>query len=113
MYKYKMKVLKIIDGDSLWAMIDLGMKTYQKQNIRLYGIDAPEIRVNNKAGYEARDYLSLLLDGAKDVWVRTYKQDKYGRWLGEIFISNIKDSINDKMVMHGHAEPYWGGKRGL
>lgn len=117
MYEYNIDIVKVIDGDSLWAMIDLGMKIYTKRSIRLYGIDAPELRINNKAGAEARAYLSLLLtqvnkedDG--QIWVRTYKPDKYGRWLAEIFIGDDKESLNDKMVMAGHAEPYWGGKRG-
>ena len=48
MYKYKAKVIRVIDGDTLDAMIDLGFDTWVKKRIRLAGIDAYESRTRDK-----------------------------------------------------------------
>ena len=41
--KFKAKVLKVYDGDTLWAAIYLERKVY-RMKIRLAGIDTPEMK---------------------------------------------------------------------
>ena len=41
MYEYKAKLIRVIDGDTIDALIDLGFDVWVKKRIRLYGIDAP------------------------------------------------------------------------
>ena len=47
-YVYNAKLLRVIDGDTVDALIDLGFDTWVKKRIRLYGIDTPEVRTRDK-----------------------------------------------------------------
>jgi micrococcal nuclease len=112
MYLYKAKILSVHDGDSCVAELDLGCRIKIKLPIRLYGINAPELRGDTKlAGLEARDFLaSKILN--KEVYVKTFKDrtEKYGRLLGKIFLTETSDgnddsteTVNQMLVLHGHA----------
>ena len=66
MYEYNANVVRVYDGDTVWADIDLGFDTWLKNHpIRLSGIDTPEVRGSEKeAGIVSRDRLIELLDSA-------------------------------------------------
>ena len=49
MYQYKARLLRVVDGDTVDAMIDLGFNVWIKQRIRLYGVDTWECRTRDKA----------------------------------------------------------------
>lgn len=83
LYTYKAGVHRVIDGDTLIAMIDLGLKTKTRQKLRLRGIDAPEI--TTQRGLYVRDYVRMTLDRQKFVVVKTYRDDKWGRMLADVF----------------------------
>ncbi len=114
MYEYKAKVTSVYDGDTITVDIDLGMHVYLRgEKIRLYGINAPEIRGSQrKQGLESRDYLrDLILD--KEIILQSMKdkKGKYGRYLGIIWLFAIQDSkiiktvnINEKLVSEGYAQ---------
>jgi micrococcal nuclease len=114
MYEYKAIVKKIYDADTVTVDIDLGFGTWLKnQQIRLYGINAPEIRGESKeAGIIARDTLIKWIPIGSEIILRTFKDDKekYGRWLGEIFVPDeaTKEltSINEQLVGGGYAVRY-------
>lgn len=120
MYTYSAKVLRVIDGDSVEADVDLGFKIHQTMTLRLYGINAPELHAADPLpGRTAQDFLKTLVEG-KDVTIRTHKDktEKYGRMLAEIWVGilltglpNDLDSVNTKMIGNGFAVPYFGGKR--
>lgn len=111
LYLYKiLQVVSIYDGDTLTVEIDLGMNISRTETIRLYGIDTPELRgTSRNSGLESRDYLRSIINSAEeehlDIYIRTYKDkgDKYGRLLGEIFLGDLSESINDKLVSSGYA----------
>ena len=43
MYKYRVEVTRVVDGDTVDVDIDLGFgMTYKKQRVRMMGIDTPE-----------------------------------------------------------------------
>ena len=48
MYQYKAKLIRVVDGDTVDAMIDCGFSTFKKERIRLYGINTPETRTRDK-----------------------------------------------------------------
>ena len=49
MYKYKAKIIRVVDGDTVDVDIDLGFGVWlNNQRIRLYGIDTPECRTRDK-----------------------------------------------------------------
>ena len=104
-YEYKATVTKVYDGDTITVDIDLGFGVQLNgQKIRLYGINAPEVRGDSKAaGIAARDWLREKILG-RQVTIQTHKdkKGKYGRWLGKVFIG--MQPINDELVMTGNAE---------
>ena len=105
MYYYNAHVTGVYDGDTITCNIDCGFGIIlKKQKIRLYGINTPELRGDDKInGIKARDYLrKLILD--KDIILETYKNNKkckYGRWLGIIHIDDI--NINNKLIDEKYA----------
>ena len=119
MYQYKAKLVRVVDGDTVDAMIDCGFSTFKKERIRLYGIDAPESRTRDKAekkrGLAAKARLKeMIKEGQNEFIVETFidKKGKYGRLLGEIFRDvDSERSYNDMLVSEGHAIEYFGGKK--
>ena len=101
---YNAKVIKIYDGDTITCDIDCGFGIIlRKQTIRLYGINTPEIRgENRKAGIESRDKLREKILN-KDILLKTIKdkKGKYGRWLGIVYINN--KNINEWLVENNLA----------
>jgi len=125
-YIYRIKsVLKVVDGDTIDASIDLGFSISLEKRIRLAGIDTPESRTTDakeKAlGLEVKEWLKKKLEGQTDVIVKTELPDsteKYGRILGHLFIGdkevsavNRKKSVNNQMIDEGYAWEYKGDKK--
>jgi len=118
MYEYKVKVVEVIDGDTIDVVIDLGFDIFTNKRIRLYGIDCPESRTSDlhekKLGIEAKEYLKKLLGNASNVIIKTLSTDayeKYGRVLGQVYIDSSVISVNDLMISHGYAWSYDGGTK--
>ena len=120
-YIYRIKsVLKVVDGDTIDASIDLGFDISLSKRIRLAGIDAPESRTTNlkeKAlGLESKEWLKKTLEDAKDILIKTEKPDsteKYGRIIGHLFINDQETSLNNQMIDEGYALAYEGGKKDM
>jgi len=112
LFLYSAEVLRVIDGDTVDVMIDLGFGSYRKMRLRLYGIDAPERRGETReAGNAATDYLRGILSVGATIVVKTFKdkQGKYGRYLALIYTMHddtLSESINDRLVADGHAVKY-------
>ena len=47
MYTYGITVTRVVDGDTVDAMIDLGFDIWINKRIRFVGIDAPETLTRN------------------------------------------------------------------
>ena len=112
MYTYKIKLERVVDGDTVDADIDLGFDVSVKKRIRLQGINAPESRTRDleeKArGLAAKDKLVDLLGDGEFV-IESKEVGKYGRVLGTLHIEDI--NINQTLVDEGFAVEYWGGKK--
>ena len=123
-YIYKGKLERVVDGDTIDALIDVGFDIWVKKRIRYSGIDTWESRTRDleeKAkGLEAkaRNKELLMEISSKSGYFRlkSYGVGKYGRVLGEIFIED-KDgkqyNINETLISEGHAYVYDGGKKKL
>lgn len=112
MYEYKItEVVKIIDGDTIDVLIDVGFNILRRERIRLNRIDTPES--NSKDGkekllaMEAKEYLAIWLVNQNSLKIKTSKDDKYGRILGEIF-GDDGICINTLLVEKGYAWEYSG-----
>ena len=118
MYEYKVKITRVVDGDTVDAEVDLGFDTFIKDRIRLMGLDTPESRTRNKKekalGLAAKAYLKeLLRENKGDVILCTSKEGKgkFGRILGTLLIYDGKTSVNQMLIDEGHARNYFGGSK--
>jgi len=106
MYNYKAHIKAVYDGDTVTAVVDLGFLHYQEMKLRLYGIDTPELRGDEReAGIVVRDIVREMILG-KEVEIHTFKdkQGKYGRYLATIILDDL--DLNQWLVDNGHAEVY-------
>ena len=116
-YIYKIKVTRVVDGDTIDAEIDLGFDLKLNKRIRLYGINTPETRTRDKEekkrGLAAKKFLQQIVDEQEGVlFLKSLDQGKVGRCIGVLFERDFDDqSINDVLVQEGHAVEYFGGKR--
>jgi len=117
MYKYRCKLKKVVDGDTVDIDIDLGFEVWLKnQRVRLYGVDTPESRTRDKEekkyGLAAKQFVENFLD---DKWLilqtETYDAaGKFGRILGSLYrTTNYADqSLNEYLIEKHYAVPYYG-----
>ena len=118
-YIYRIKsVLKVVDGDTIDADIDLGFDISLTKRIRLAAVDTPESRTadpkEKKYGLESKDWLKHRLEFAKDIIIKTELPDsteKYGRIIGHLFINGEATSLNNQMIAEGYAWEYDGGTK--
>jgi len=113
MYEYSCKVERVVDGDTVDVVLDLGFSILHKCRVRLYGIDTPESRTRNldeKArGKMAGAFLKDAIDTGKKVVIQTKLKDsrgKFGRVLGNIIVDG--KNINQSMIDNYHAAAYFG-----
>lgn len=116
MYEYAIKeVVKVVDGDTIDIVIDLGFNLSKKERVRLAGIDSPESRTKDleekELGLESKEFLKRRLEDGKasGLRVKTEKDGKYGRMLGWIYCGET--NINTEMVDRGYAWFYSGGSK--
>ena len=114
MYTYKAKVVRVVDGDTIDALIDLGFSTHKKIRIRMVGINTPESRTRDleekKLGLAAKARLKeILSENDNEFILESHGVGKYGRCLAVIKIDDR--SVNQQLIEEGHAVEYFGGKR--
>ena len=113
MHEYKVKIRRIVDGDTVDVDIDLGFDTIlSKQRIRLYGIDTPESRTRDKEekfyGKLSAKFLKEQCKNSSEIFLKTYldKKGKFGRILGELIVDGV--NINKMMIEKYMAVEYYG-----
>ena len=117
MFKYNAVLDRVVDGDTLDAIIDLGFDTWKKTRIRFYGINTPESRTRDleekKRGLAAKDRLIEILKANDNKFVlQSHGVGKYGRCLGELFVETLGEtSVQETLINEGHGVAYFGGKR--
>ena len=116
------EIVKVVDGDTIDVIIDLGFDLYKKERVRVAGVDTPEKRTRNleekELGIDATNWLTEQLDsaidGEDDLVIRTEIDGgfgKYGRLLGWLYIGEDTESINERMIREGYAWEYNGGTK--
>lgn len=113
MYEYGCKVERVVDGDTIDVVLDLGFDIFHKCRVRLYGIDTPESRtrdLDEKArGKMAGSFLKESIDAGNKIVIQTKLKDskgKYGRVLGDVVVDDV--NINQLMVDKHLAVKYFG-----
>ena len=116
------EIKKVLDGDTIDVIIDLGFDLAKTERVRIAGVDTPEKRTRNleeKAlGIDAtewlKDKLKDAIDGDDDLVIRTELiggVGKYGRLLGWLYIGDADVSLNERMIDEGYAWEYDGGTK--
>lgn len=105
MYEYRCFVTKVIDGDTVDCIVDVGFRVSIGMRFRLAGINAPEIGTSD--GVRAKARLAELMPLMSTLVVRTNKdkQEKFGRYLGTFWDLELHE-VNARMIQEGFAIPY-------
>ena len=113
MYEYSCEVKRVVDGDTVDVILDLGFDILYKSRVRLYGIDTPESRTRNKdekaRGKMASAVLKEAIEDGEKVVIQTKlkgSRGKFGRVLGDVVVDDI--NINQLMVKCHLAVAYHG-----
>jgi micrococcal nuclease len=120
MYEYRVKILKVIDGDTVDVDIDLGFGiVLTDERVRIMGIDTPESRtrdkVEKKFGLASKARLKSLLGktGILKTQINKKGEDmkgKFGRILGDFVVEDNR-MVTDILVEEGYAVAYFGGSK--
>jgi len=113
MYEYNCTVTRVVDGDTIDVILDLGFSILHKCRVRLYGIDTPESRTRDKdekaRGKLAAKFLKDSITNGKKVVLQSKLKDskgKYGRVLGAVIVDGV--DINEEMITKFLAVKYFG-----
>lgn len=100
-YKYRAEIVRVVDGDTVDAEVDLGFDVRLSARFRMQGINAPE--KNTQDGKKSLARLTELLPVGSQVVVQTTKdkREKYGRYLGTFLVAG--KSVNQQLVDEGFA----------
>lgn len=102
MYEYSCTIIRVLDGDTVEAEIDLGFRILYRQKVRLVSINAPELHADR--GLAAKARLEQLVLGKQFVRIQTTihrEFEKYGRVLGLLIADGV--DVNATMVAEGFA----------
>lgn len=112
----KIRILRVIDADTILVSAPFMPEPLKKQMpMRLSNVDTPNIKrwanCGREAmlGEEAKKYVEQLISNSKEQFVKIVGYDKYGRWLGQIYLDG--KSISDSLLEKNFARPYYGGKK--
>ena len=116
------KIVKVLDGDTIDVLIDLGFDLYKKERVRIAGVDTPEKRTRDleekELGIHAtnwmKDKLTETIKGDEELTIRTELKGgvgKYGRLLGWLYVGDDEFSLNQQMITEGYAWEYDGGTK--
>ena len=122
MYEYKCKVKRVVDGDTMDVILDLGFDVHHAVRVRLAGIDTPECRtrdLDEKArGKLSKAFLKESIKGKKIVLKTKIKnaKGKFGRVIAEVWAEFEKGSlrnINELMIKECYAVKYYAENKSL
>ena len=116
------EIVKVVDGDTIDVVIDLGFDIYKHERVRIAGIDTPEKRTRDleekKLGIDATNWMKGTLEdtinGEHELTIRTELKGgvgKYGRLLGWLYVGDEEVSLNEDMIEEGYAWAYDGGTK--
>jgi micrococcal nuclease len=126
MYEYKAIVERVVDGDTIDVIIDLGFKTWKKVRVRMEGINTPESRTRDleekKRGLAAKDRLVEILEyNNNECTLKVSGVGKFGRAIASVYVDTLSPAsdqssmtivnVNKQLIEEGHAVAYDGGKR--
>tara|TARA_B100000131_G_scaffold86110_1_gene83051 strand:- start:11134 stop:11475 length:342 start_codon:yes stop_codon:yes gene_type:complete len=106
-YNYKAICVKVISGDTISAMVDLGFDVWISVNVRLFGIAAPDFRSkkieDREKAMKSKKKLEEILTN-KEFLLRSMDVGKNKRCLAEIIVDGI--NVNELLIKKGYARVF-------
>jgi endonuclease YncB( thermonuclease family) len=99
LYVYKAKLDRVVDGDTIRVVLDLGFKIFHKEILRLRGIDAAEMK--SDVGANSKKTLEKILKDVPFLIIKTTRVDIYGRYVADVFLAGEGDSDLQKVADSG------------
>lgn len=109
-YNYWVSNVRVIDGDSFEALVDLGFYITLKEKFRLFGVDTPEISGEERPqGLISKEFSQKFFSNSEKYKIVVHGKDKYGRWLCSVFDGTV--CLNEELINSNLAKEYFGGVR--
>lgn len=110
---YKVKLGKVIDGDTFKVYLACNYKIFCKAvSVRVRGIDTPELKSKDpeekSKAYRARAYTRKFLNSGK-IRLKQCTRDKYFRLLCDVYVNEY--SLAESLLNADLAIPYSGGSK--
>jgi len=112
LHLYRANTTRVVDGDTIDVLIDLGFDAYLKERLRLRGIDCPEL--SSEEGKRAKRFVEQRLPPNRPIVIQTFKTDLHGRYVADIFylegerdkefIATEGNFLNQELLSAGLAE---------
>ena len=106
------EIINVVDGDTMDALMDIGLETYRKIRIRLARVDTPETRGKDeeekKKAAEATSFVKERILG-KSVMIIVSGKDSFGRYIAEIWYTvdhGAMKNLSDELLANGLAKKY-------
>lgn len=118
-FVYLLNSARVIDGDTIEAVVDQGLHVLHKVRIRLADINCPEAGTpeGDEATRKTQQWLDLLLSTKTRVTVTTLIRDKqslsFERWIGSIEDSSSGERLEDYLVKVRCAKPSRKSRRSI
>ncbi|MBP7710397.1 MAG: thermonuclease family protein [Rickettsiales bacterium] len=96
LHTYKARLDRVVDGDTLYVILDLGFKTFHREKLRLRGIDAPELETVE--GAKSTAALKNILKTTPFLVVKTSAVDVYGRYVCDVFLPENSNETDAQKV---------------
>jgi endonuclease YncB( thermonuclease family) len=93
LFNYRVELIRVVDGDTLWVRIYLRPRQWVKQKLRLRGLDCPEL--STPEGRAAKRFVDGLVANTTSVVINTTKPDKYDRYLADVFLVGAADRSSE------------------
>ncbi len=108
-YIYTARLKRVVDGDTIEVDTDMGCGIYVTQRIRLYGLNATEMKTIS--GHDAKAFVEAnLAHAGNEMLLCTHKdkREKYGRLLANVFVNldNVIQCLNALILENKYAEMY-------
>jgi len=110
-YRYLAEFDRVVDGDTLDVLIELGFYIRIKERIRLERVDAPEIygipqdSEEYKRGLGAKEYVERrLAENGNQMIMETRKLGKWRRWLAKVYLPDTGRTLNEELIEKGLAK---------
>lgn len=104
-YIYDATLVKVVDGDTIDVLVDLGFNIHRQVRLRLANINAYEMK--DEKGPMAKALAVKFFDGVESFQVLTEKDPgSYDRYTATVRKSEDTETLNDYMVREGGAVVY-------